>query len=120
MDKNNLIKTLSDIISYNDGRTTLSDWQIASHINTIKEALECLQDSEMTSVFDENRYKVIIPCAKILLFLNQNKNTKTIAFSERQGEYDNIKTVFTDREIKEIEKSHNINLTFAIRQKIND
>lgn len=118
MDKNNLIKALSDIISYSEGQTTLSDWAIASHINTIEEALECLQDSEMVSVFDETKYKVIIPAGKFLFYLIQNRATKTITFSLE--DFDNnsdIKTTFTDREIKEIEKSHNINLSFAIKQK---
>ena len=126
VDRSNLIKTLSDIISYNNGHTTLSDWEIASHINTIEEALDCLQDSEMVSVFDEIKYQVMIPCNKFILLLTQNKDSKTISFSDvtfsegHIADNDGIKTVFTDRELKEIEKSHNINLSFAIRQKIND
>lgn len=119
VDRSDLIKTLSDIISYNEGRTTLSDWQIASHINTIEEALEYLQDSEMTSVFDEIKYKVMIPNGKFIIFLTQNRTTKTITFStENLDDNDNIKTTFTDREIKEIEKSHNIDLLFTIKQQI--
>ena len=121
VDKNNLIKTLSDIISYNEGQTTLNDYKIASHINTIEEALECLQDSEMVSVFDEIKYKVIVPYNKFILFLNQNKTTKTITFSlDNLSENSDIKTTFTNRELKEIEKSHNINLSFAMKQKIDD
>ena len=121
MDKNNLIKTLSDIISYNYGQTTFNDWEIASHINTIEEALECLQDSEVTSVFDEIKYQVIIPHDKFILFLNQNKTTKTITFSlDNPSGHNDIKTIFTNRELKEIEESHNINLSFAIKQKIDN
>ena len=121
VDKNDLIKTLSDIISYNYGQTTFSDWKIASHINTIQEALECLQDSELTSVFDEIKYQVIVPYDKFILFLNQDKNTKTITFSlDNLSGHSDIKTTFTNRELKEIEESHNINLSFAIKQKIDN
>lgn len=121
VDRSDLIKTLSDIISYNYGQTTFNDWEIASHINTIQEALECLQDSETTSVFDEIKYQVIVPYDKFILFLNQNKTTKTITFSiDNLSEHSDIKTMFTNREIKEIEESHNINLSFAIKQKIDN
>ena len=119
IDKNNLIKTLSDIISYNYGQITFNDWEIASHINTIQEALECLQDSEIISVFDEIKYKVIVPYDKLILFLTQNRTTKSNTLStEGLDDNDNIKTTFTDRELKEIEESHNIDLSFAIKQKI--
>lgn len=121
VDRSDLIKTLSDIISYNYGQITFNDWEIASHINTIQEALECLQDSEVTSVFDEIKYQVIVPYDKFILFLNQNKTTKTITFSlDNLSEHSDIKTMFTNREIKEIEESHNINLSFAIKQKIDN
>ena len=121
VDKSDLIKTLSDIISYNYGQTTFNDWEIASHINTIQEALECLQDSETTSVFDEIKYQVIVPYDKFILFLNQNKTTKTITFSlDNLSGHSDIKTTFTKRELKEIEESHHINLSFAIKQKIDN
>ena len=121
VDRSDLIKTLSDIISYNYGQTTFNDWEIASHINTIQEALECLQDSELTSVFDEIKYQVIVPYDKFILFLNQDKNTKTITFSlDNLSGHDDIKTIFANRELKEIEESHNINLSFAMKQKIDN
>lgn len=121
VDRSDLIKTLSDIISYNYGQTTFNDWEIASHINTIQEALECLQDSELTSVFDEIKYQVIVPYDKFILFLNQDKNTKTITFSlDSLSGHSDIKTTFTNREIKEIEESHNINLSFAMKRKIDN